>query len=248
MPIDVVDFLAKSALLQQDLASIVLLAVLKESAVTDVCFEGYRPASRELIGDWAETAEDHATRLCGELRSRLVRACQEVGRWEVEFSPRASAYHLQVSQLARQGVGRFTGSARVMGALRVTVPTAKNAGNSATPPSATPPGDSPSALPPGDVVKLGNTNVYSIRPYDAGTFLRFCADCVAVRAKWKQFLALEDLDEVVTLLVEIVGEGKFASWFQGKHVRSSTCDVSNFIARKLFLHCWQHGGLRGRID
>ena len=41
MPLDVVDFLAKSVSLQADLVSIVLLAVLKESIITDQCFNDY---------------------------------------------------------------------------------------------------------------------------------------------------------------------------------------------------------------
>ena len=223
LPLDVIDFVEKAPAVMSDLTSTVLLAVLKESAFTDVAFKGY--TANFVASSAVETPE--AERI-NTLRPRMVKASGEAAN-----DPR---YHLQVKQMAMQGVGRYIGSCRTMSVCGVVekVEGAKPTANA-------------ESLGEG-VVRLGNTNLYKIVDEDtSGTFARFCKDCVGVQGMWEQALASNDTHEVVRLLGDIVERANIPAWFMGERVKDPSCYAGAFVARKLFLVCWLFGGLRGNV-
>jgi len=210
LPTDVKDLWAKGPALIHDFTCLALLGLLKESAFTDVVFDNM-PSCRTAWG----TAEF--------LRPRLIAAAR--GAYKKR------QYALQASQLARQGVGRFTGSRRVLTRLRICEEAGEVSSN------AEPLG--------GEFVHLGahRKTSFSVLEEDDGTFAQFCQDCAKAQHLWEDALKSTDVNEVVQKLRSCVLAAKVASWFHGDRCQDPESYAPAFLARKLFMMCMAYGAI-----
>ena len=210
----------------KDFTCLVLLAMLKESAFTDIVFRDM-PSCPSAWGK-AEF-----------LRPRLVDAVREARKDE--------RHATQVSQLARQGAGRFTGSCRVVTLLGICASGEAITGEHAGSSNAEPLGrveKEPSQLQRVHIGASGSKNVYHLLVEDDGRFDEFCKDCAHAQRIWKEALAATEVLDVMAKIQKCVDMAKISVRFHGASVKKQMTYASSFLARKLFLLCTVKGQLQ----
>ena len=248
MPLDVVDLFEKAPNLKVDIVCLMLVIVLKESVFTSCVFEGLDVHGITAKANAFRSPNARVRAYVDMLRPRLKGACMEV--------PKDPRYHIQVSQMAAQGVGRYTGSCWIMKVLGIVEKcvdgerSGKRRKRDAPAPSAnaTSEADAESlgaGVETGLLVAVGNTSNYKLLDHESEDLAEFVRDCLSCETEWQQALVSDDFEFVASTIASIVEKSKIAQRCMIPAPKKLDSYVAGFVSRKLFLVCWLFGGLKG---
>ena len=218
MPLDIVDLFHKAPKLKGDIVCLLLVIVLKESVFTSCVFQGVdvqglaskrrrceSQADAQSLGAGVVSLEERVHAYVDVLKTRFQKACIEASS-----SPK---YHLEVSQMAQQGTGRFLGSCRLMTALGIVSKSdeddaalAKSSKRRRCESQAD--AQSLGAGVVAGLVSLGNTWKYNVLENDSERLKEFVRDALSCEEQWQKALASDDFEYVACTTAAIVEKSR----------------------------------------
>ncbi len=125
----------------------------------------------------------------------------------------------QVSQVSRQGVGRFTGSCRVSTVLGICVSDETYTEARDTSATAEPLGRveaEQDQLEGAQIGALGSKQVRRLLPDDDGRFAAFCEDCARAQCLWAAAIAATNVSRAVQKIQDCMEIAKIGVRFHGE--------------------------------